>query len=54
MAGPPPGAGPGHVQAWTLVTASAAAFMTCLDTMVVTTALPVLQVSLHGTPCDLQ
>ena len=44
----------GHVQAWTLVTASAAAFMTWLDTIVVTTARPVLRVSLHGTLCDLE
>lgn len=40
--------------AWTLVIASAAAFMTCVDTMVVTTALPVLRVSLHGTLADLE
>ncbi len=40
--------------AWTLVIASAGAFMTCVDTMVVTTALPVLRVSLHGTLADLE
>jgi EmrB/QacA subfamily drug resistance transporter len=40
--------------AWTLMIASAGAFMTCVDTMVVTTALPVLRVSLHGTLADLE
>ena len=30
------------MHAWTLATVSATAFMTCLDTMVVTTARPVL------------
>jgi len=39
---------------WTLVIASAGAFMTCVDTMVVTTALPVLRVSLHGSLADLE
>jgi EmrB/QacA subfamily drug resistance transporter len=40
--------------AWTLAIASAGAFMACVDTMVVTTALPVLRVSLHGTLADLE
>jgi EmrB/QacA subfamily drug resistance transporter len=40
--------------AWTLVIASAGAFMTCVDTMVVTTALPVLRVSLHGSLAGLE
>jgi EmrB/QacA subfamily drug resistance transporter len=40
--------------AWTLVIASAGAFMTCVDTMVVTTALPVLRMALHGTLADLE
>src|SRR5919199_3132619 len=33
---------------WTLVLASLAVFMTALDTLVVTTALPVLRVDLHA------
>jgi EmrB/QacA subfamily drug resistance transporter len=35
-------------RSWTLVLASLAVFMTALDTLVVTTALPVLRVSLHA------
>ncbi|MQS16992.1 MFS transporter [Streptomyces kaniharaensis] len=41
-------------QAWTLVLASLGVFMTALDTLVVTTALPVLRVSLHGGLTDLE
>src|SRR5919199_1195904 len=33
---------------WTLVLASLAVFMTALDTLVVTTALPVLRIDLHA------
>ncbi|MFJ8628629.1 MFS transporter [Kitasatospora sp. NPDC093550] len=44
---------PAH-QAWTLVLASLGVFMTALDTLVVTTALPVLRVSLHGGLTDLE
>ena len=44
----------GHVHAWTLATVSAAAFMTCLDTRLVTTARPVLRAWPHGTPRDLE
>lgn len=39
---------------WTLVLASLGVFMTALDTLVVTTALPVLRVSLHGSLSDLE
>jgi MFS family permease len=41
-------------QAWTLVLVSLSLFMTALDTLVVTTALPVLQVSLHTSLSDLE
>ncbi|WP_031066425.1 MFS transporter [Streptomyces sp. NRRL WC-3742] len=41
-------------QTWTLVLASLGAFMTALDTLVVTTALPVLRSSLHGSLSDLE
>ncbi|MEV4557732.1 MFS transporter [Kitasatospora sp. NPDC049285] len=41
-------------RAWTLVLASLGVFMTALDTLVVTTALPVLRVSLHGSLTDLE
>ncbi|MGA5822819.1 MFS transporter [Kitasatospora sp. NPDC094028] len=41
-------------QAWTLVLASLGVFMTALDTLVVTTALPVLRTSLHGSLADLE
>lgn len=41
-------------RAWTLVLASLGVFMTALDTLVVTTALPVLRVSLHGSLSDLE
>jgi EmrB/QacA subfamily drug resistance transporter len=37
-----------HVQRWTIVLAGLGLFMTALDNMVVTTALPVLRVSLHA------
>jgi EmrB/QacA subfamily drug resistance transporter len=40
--------------AWTLVLASLGVFMTALDTLVVTTALPVLRVSLHTGLSDLE
>src|SRR5262249_62302393 len=39
---------------WTLVIAGLAAFMTALDTLVVTTALPVLRVDLHASLPDLE
>jgi len=41
-------------QMWTLVLASLGVFMTALDTLVVTTALPVLRVSMHTTLSDLE
>lgn len=40
--------------AWTLVLASLGVFMTALDTLVVTTALPVLRVSLHSSLAGLE
>src|SRR4051794_41076583 len=39
---------------WTLVVAALAAFMTALDTLVVTTALPVLRVDLGASLSDLE
>jgi EmrB/QacA subfamily drug resistance transporter len=39
---------------WTLVLASLGVFMTALDTLVVTTALPVIRVSLHSSLSDLE
>ncbi len=39
---------------WTLVLAGLATFMTALDTLVVTTALPVLRVDLHATLSGLE
>jgi EmrB/QacA subfamily drug resistance transporter len=39
---------------WTLVLASLGVFMTALDTLVVTTALPVLRVDLHASLTDLE
>lgn len=39
---------------WTLVLAGLAAFMTALDTLVVTTALPVLRVDLHSSLSGLE
>src|SRR4051794_30614584 len=39
---------------WTLVIASVAVFMTALDTLVVTTALPVLRESLHASLPSLE
>jgi EmrB/QacA subfamily drug resistance transporter len=41
-------------QAWTLVLASLGLFMTALDTLVVTTALPVLRVDLGASLSDLE
>jgi MFS family permease len=41
-------------KAWTLVLASLAVFMTALDTLVVTTALPVLRVDLHASLAGLE
>jgi EmrB/QacA subfamily drug resistance transporter len=41
-------------QVWTLVLVSLGLFMTALDTLVVTTALPVLRVSLHTGLSDLE
>jgi EmrB/QacA subfamily drug resistance transporter len=41
-------------QAWTLVLASLGVFMTALDTLVVTTALPVLRVDLHASLSSLE
>src|ERR671939_2224382 len=39
---------------WTLVIASLGVFMTALDTLVVTTALPVLRTSLHSSLSGLE
>ena len=39
---------------WTLVLASLGLFMVALDTLVVTTALPVLRVDLHASLSDLE
>ena len=39
---------------WTLVLAGLGLFMAALDTLVVTTALPVLRVSLHTSLSDLE
>jgi Major Facilitator Superfamily len=44
----------GAKQAWTLALVSLGLFMTALDTLVVTTALPVLRVSLHTSLSDLE
>ncbi|MHB8574257.1 MAG: MFS transporter [Dehalococcoidia bacterium] len=41
-------------KAWTLILASLGVFMTALDTLVVTTALPVLRVDLRATLSDLE
>src|SRR5436305_8628504 len=41
-------------QGWTIVLASLGVFMTALDTLVVTTALPVMRVDLGGTLADLE
>jgi MFS family permease len=41
-------------KAWTLVLAALAAFMTALDTLVVTTALPVLRLDLHASLSGLE
>jgi EmrB/QacA subfamily drug resistance transporter len=41
-------------QTWTVVLASLGVFMTALDTLVVTTALPVLRVSLHASLSSLE
>src|SRR5947199_2611957 len=41
-------------QGWTVVLASLGVFMTALDTLVVTTALPVLRVDLGGSLSDLE
>jgi EmrB/QacA subfamily drug resistance transporter len=41
-------------QAWTLVLAGLATFMTALDTLVVTTALPVLRADLHASLSGLE
>jgi len=48
--------GPGRLPkpAWTLVLASLGLFMSALDNMVVTTALPVLRVSLHSSLSGLE
>jgi EmrB/QacA subfamily drug resistance transporter len=48
--------GPGRLPkpAWTLVLASLGLFMSALDNMVVTTALPVLRVSLHASLSGLE
>ncbi len=43
-----------RVQAWTLVLASLGVFMTALDTLVVTTALPVLRVDLGASLAGLE
>src|ERR687888_393064 len=41
-------------QIWTLVIASLGVFMTALDTLVVTTSLPVLRVDLHSSLSSLE
>ena len=41
-------------QAWTVVIASLGVFMTALDTLVVTTSLPVLRASLHASLSSLE
>src|SRR5438093_3153483 len=41
-------------RAWTLVLSSLGLFMVALDTLVVTTALPVLRVDLHASLTDLE
>src|SRR5260370_1356712 len=41
-------------QTWTVVLASLGVFMTALDTLVVTTALPVMRVDLGGSLSDLE
>src|SRR5437764_869380 len=41
-------------QGWTLALTSLGVFMTALDTLVVTTALPVLRVDLHASLSDLE
>ena len=41
-------------QTWTVVLASIGVFMTALDTLVVTTSLPVLRVSLHASLSSLE
>ncbi len=41
-------------QAWTVVLASVGVFMTALDTMVVTTSLPVLRADLHASLASLE
>ena len=46
-------AGPPH-KGWTLILASLGLFMVALDTLVVTTALPVLRVSLGASLADLE
>jgi EmrB/QacA subfamily drug resistance transporter len=43
-----------HLAGWTLLLAGLGVFMTALDNMVVTTALPVLRVSLHASVSDLE
>ncbi len=50
----PAGARSRSDQVWTLVLAGLAAFMTALDTLVVTTALPVLRVNLHASLSGLE
>src|SRR3979411_2385737 len=41
-------------QTWTVVLASVGVFMTALDTLVVTTSLPVLRVDLHSSLSGLE
>ncbi len=45
---------PSSHKTWTIVLASLATFMTALDTLVVTTALPVLRTSLHASLAGLE
>jgi EmrB/QacA subfamily drug resistance transporter len=45
---------PAPHRTWTLVLASVGVFMTALDTLVVTTSLPVLRVSLHASLSSLE
>ncbi len=44
----------GPHKTWTVVLAGLGVFMTALDTLVVTTSLPVLRVDLHASLSDLE
>src|SRR6266516_7582197 len=43
-----------HNKTWTVIVASLGVFMTALDTLVVTTSLPVLRVDLHSSLSSLE